>query len=435
MVNKVVYVGMSADLVHPGHLNILRNASEYGDVVVGLLTDRAIASYKRLPYLTYDSRRQVLECIKYVSKVVPQETLDYRPNLTSIRPDYVVHGDDWKEGVQSNTRQQVIDTISEWGGQLIEVPYTKGISSTKLNLAIKEIGVTPDVRRSRLRRLLLAKSMVRVIESHSALSALVAEEARFSDGNDVREYDALWASSLTESTIKGKPDIEAVDITSRLQTLNEILDVSTKPIIFDGDTGGKVEHFPYTVRSLDRLGISAVIIEDKIGLKRNSLYGTDVTQIQDSVDGFCEKIRVGKQAQVSDDFMIIARIESLIVGESMDMALTRANAYVSAGCDGIMIHSRSKSVDEIHQFCSEFRKFDNDTPIVLVPTTYNYVSEDELCDIGANVVIYANHLLRSAYPAMKKTAVEILKHKRSLECEEACMSIPDILSLIPFTKE
>jgi len=143
--NKTVYVGMSADIIHPGHLNIIKEAAKLGSLTLGLLTDKAIASYKRLPYLDYEHRKSVVENIKGVDGVIPQETLDYRPNLKKIRPDFVVHGDDWKEGVQSEVRQQVIDTLSEWGGKLVEVPYTKGISSTMLNKAVKEVGTTPDI--------------------------------------------------------------------------------------------------------------------------------------------------------------------------------------------------------------------------------------------------------------------------------------------------
>jgi len=431
---KIVYVGMSADLVHPGHLNIINEASKLGEVIVGLLTDEAIASYKRLPYLEYEQRKQVVENIKGVSKVVPQLTLDYTNNLKELKPDIVVHGDDWKEGVQRQTRQRVIDTLNEWGGKLVEIPYTKGISSTKLNSAIKEIGTTPDIRRARLRRLINSKRIVRVIEAHNGLTGVIIENTKVNIDGEEREFDAMWASSLTDSTSMGKPDIEAVDITSRVNNINNIVEVTTKPIIFDGDTGGKTEHFVFTVRTLERLGVSAIIIEDKIGLKKNSLFGTDVPQQQDSIENFCEKIKAGRNARVTEDFMVIARIESLILKAGMDDALARAKAYVESGVDAIMIHSKEKTPDEILEFCSKFRAWNSVTPVVAVPSSYNTIYEDELADAGVNVVIYANQLLRSAYPAMLDTAKSILTHKRSYESRDNCISIKEILELIPGTK-
>lgn len=323
MDNKTVYVGMSADIIHPGHLNIIHEATKLGKVIVGVLTDEAIASYKRLPYLNYEQRSAVVSNLKGVEEVIPQTTLDYRPNLERIRPDYVVHGDDWKTGVQKETRQKVIDCMAQWGGKVIDIPYTQGISSTRLNEKLKEIGTTPEVRQKRLKRLIAAKPIVRILESHSGLTGLIVENAFVMVNGVKREFDGMWSSSLTDSTSKGKPDIEAVDLTTRLHDLNDALECTTKPIIFDGDTGGKIEHFVFTVRTLERLGISAVIIEDKVGLKKNSLFGTDAVQTQDSIEGFCSKIRAGKQAQVADDFMIIARIESFIAGKGLDDALER----------------------------------------------------------------------------------------------------------------
>lgn len=428
---KKVYVGMSADLVHPGHLNIIKEAKKIGDVTIGLLTDEAIASYKRLPHMEYELRKEVVENIKGVNEVIPQTTLDYRPNLRKLKPDFVVHGDDWKEGVQSQARQQVITVLKEWGGKLVEVPYTRGISSTQLNDALKEIGITPDLRVKRLRRLINAKKIVRIIEAHSGLTGLIVENTKIELNGEIREFDGMWASSLTDSTTKGKPDIEAVDITQRTENINDLVEVTTKPIIFDGDTGGKIEHFVFTVRTLERLGVSAVIIEDKVGLKKNSLFGTQVPQEQDSIEGFCEKIKAGKRAQVGNDFMIIARIESLILKQGIDDALERAKAYIKAGVDAIMIHSKEKSPDEIFAFCDEYKKFDRRVPLVAVPSSYDTVYEDELAEAGVNVVIYANQLLRSAYPAMLDTAKKILTHKRSYEAREHLMGIKDILTLIP----
>jgi len=432
---KNVYVGMSADIIHPGHLNIIKEASKYGRVTVGVLTDKAIASYKRLPYLSYEQRKIIIENIKGVEQVVEQNSLDYRPNLLALKPDFIVHGDDWKEGIQKNIRQQVIDTVSAWGAEVIDVPYTKGISSTLLNQRVKEIGTTPDIRLKQLRRLINAKPIVRILESHSGLTGLIIENTFINVNGQKKEFDGMWSSSLTDSTLKGKPDIEAVDLTTRLHSLNDTLECTTKPIIFDGDTGGKIEHFSYTVRTLERLGISAIIIEDKIGLKKNSLFGAEVYQEQAPMEEFNEKIRTGKNSQITDSFMIIARIESLICGKPLEDALERAYSYINAGADGIMIHSKEESGDDIKKFCKTLREKNQSIPIVVVPSTFSRVKEDEFIEWGVNIVIYANHLLRSSYPAMIKTAKSILTNDRCLEASnDYCMSLKEILELIPGTK-
>lgn len=432
---KKVYVGMSADLIHPGHLNVIKQAAKLGEVTVGLLNDMAIASYKRVPFMTYEQRREIVENLKGVTRVVPQHTLDYVPNLLEFKPDYVVHGDDWREGVQRETRQRVIEALAKWGGELVEIPYTSGISSTVLQNALKELGTTPDIRRDRLRRLLQVKPILRFLEIHNALCGLIIENTtvQMPDGTS-REFDGMWGSSLTDATAKGKPDIEAVDVSARMTMLNEVLEVTTKPIIYDGDTGGQPEHFVFTVRTLERLGVSAIIIEDKTGLKKNSLFGNEVAQTQDDIPSFCEKIRKGKQAQATDEFMIIARIESLILDRGIDDAVERARAYLEAGADGIMIHSRQKSPDEIYEFCDRYAQLPNRKTLVAVPSSYNSVTEDELASRGVNVVIYANQLLRSAYPAMVNTARSILTYQRSAECDAQMMPIKEILELIPGTK-
>ncbi len=429
--NKKVYVGMSADFLHHGHLNILREAAKLGDVTVGLLTDAAIASYKRLPFLTWEERKSVVENIKGVAAVIPQEALDYVPNLLHLKPDFVVHGTDWRTGPQKETRQRVIDTLAQWGGELVEPEYTAGISSTKIINAMKEIGTTAEIRLRRLKRLLHAKGVVRIMEAHNGLSGLIVENSHVITDGAKQEFDGMWLSSLTDSTAKGKPDTELVDRTSRMQTMNEILEVTTKPIIFDGDTGGPSEHFNFFVKTLERLGVSAVIIEDKTGLKRNSLFGTEVVQTLDSIEDFSYKISQGKKAQVTDEFMIIARIEALIAGHSVEEALARAKAYIAAGADGIMIHSRHKDAVEIRAFCDGYRKFEHRVPLIAVPTSYNHLTEDELQAMGFSIVIYANHLLRSAYPAMKQTAEQILTNRRSLEVDKNCMPLKEILTLIP----
>ncbi len=431
---KKVYIALSADIIHKGHLNIIDEAKKHGSVTVGVLTDEAIASYKRLPFLDFEHRKLIVENIKGVKKVIPQSTLDYVPNLEKLKPDFVIHGDDWKNGVQKKTRTDVIKTLKKWNGKLIEIPYTKGISSTQLNDELKTIGTTPNTRLKRLRRLINAKPLVRILESHSGLTSLIAENAHVIKKGQKIEFDGMWSSSLTDSTSRGKPDIEAVDITTRLHSLNDSLECSTKPFIYDGDTGGRIEHFVFTVRTLERLGISAIIIEDKIGLKKNSLFGTDVAQTQDSIEHFSQKIISGKKAQVTKDFMIIARVESLILGKSVDDAIERAVAYCKAGADGVMIHSKEKTGNDIKKFCKAFRKLNKITPIVVVPSTYNHIKEKEFQNWGVNVVIYANHMLRSSYPAMNKVAIEILKNGRSSDVNEDCMSIKEILELIPGTK-
>ncbi len=431
---KKVYVGMSADLIHTGHLNIINEAKKYGEVIVGVLTDKAIASYKRLPILSVDERKKIVESIKGVSEVVLQETLDYVPNLKKIKPDFVVHGDDWRTGPQRETRERVIRTLEEWGGKLIEPEYTPGISSTMLNNEIRERGTTPGIRMRVLRRLLSAKGLIRIMEAHNGLTGLIVEKTKIKTEDSVREFDGMWLSSLTDSVSKGKPDIGFVDLTSRMNTINSILEVTTKPIIYDGDSGGLPEHFKFMVRTLEREGISAVIIEDKVGAKRNSLFGTEVKQTQDTIENFCNKIQAGKEALVTNDFMIIARIESLILKAGMDDALKRAEAYIEAGADGIMIHSKEKTADEILEFCSKYKLIKNNVPLVVVPSTYSHITESELEKAGVRIVIYANQLLRSGYPSMVKTAEMILENGRAEESDEFCISIKDILTLIPGSK-
>ena len=431
---KTVYLGMIADIMHPGLINIINEGAKYGELTIGLFTDKAIASHKRLPYLTYEQRKKVVQSIKGVAHVVPQDEWNYAPNLRKIKPDFMIHGDDWQTGPDRELREEAILTMKELGGEIIEIPYTAGINSSSLDKDIKSIGTTPDVRLKTLRRLINAKPIVRILEVHDGLSGLICENIEVTNGTSIDAFDGMWSSSLTDSTSKGKPDIEAVDLTTRMQDLTNILECTTKPIIYDGDTGGKPEHFAFTVRTLERNGISAIIIEDKVGLKKNSLFGTDAIQTQDTIEGFCHKIKTGKYAQITSDFMIIARIESLIAGKPLEDALERANAYVDAGADGIMIHSKEKTGADIKAFCQEFRKVHPFVPIIVVPTTYNYLREEELHEWGINVVIYANHMLRAAYPAMVKVATSILENHRSYDANDLCMPIKEILELIPGTK-
>lgn len=429
-----IYIGMTVDILHHGHINIIENARKYGDVLIGLLTDEAVADFKRLPYLPYESRKVILQNIQGVTNVVPQNEWDYAPNLLKYKPDFMIHGDDWIEGPLAPYRDRALMALSEYGGKLIEIPYTKGISSSGMVENLLSVGTTPEIRKGTLKRLLRAKSMNRFIEAHSPISALIAENSKVEVNGRIRQFDGFWSSSLTDSTEMGKPDIEALDISSRLSNINNIFEVTTKPLIMDLDTGGKPEHFEINVRSIERLGISAVIIEDKTGLKKNSLFGNEVPQTQENVDLFCDKIRAGRSSRINSDFMVIARIESLILEKGMADALMRARAYVEAGVDGIMIHSRQKRPDEVYEFARIFRTDFPHIPLVCVPTSYNSATEDELASHGFNVVIYANHLMRAAYPAMKKVAYEILKHGRSAEVDGQLISINEVLELIPGTK-
>lgn len=432
---KKVYVGIIADLVHAGHIKILKEAARYGEVTVGLLTLKACGELNDIPYLDYNKRKEVLENLSMIKNIIPQDSASYKDNLLKIQPDFVFHGDDWQFGYQKKYRTEVLELLRQWNGKLIEVPYSHDINEIKVKENIKKLGITSTARQSRLKKLLKAKKVLKILEVHNALSGLIVENASevIEDG-EIVTFDGMWSSSLTDSTSKGKPDIEAVDTTARLTTINEIFEVTTKPLIYDADTGGKPEHFEFTVKTLERVGVSALIIEDKTGLKKNSLFGTEVEQTQDTIENFCYKIKSGKKVQITDDFMIIARIESLILDKGMEDALKRAFAYIDAGADGIMIHSRKKDPTEIINFVKGFREKDKNTPIVVVPTSFNTVTIDEFSEMGVNIVIYANHMLRAAYPGMMKVAKSILKHKRSLEAEPDCMSIKAILELIPGTK-
>lgn len=436
---KKVYIAMSADIIHSGHINIINEGAKLGEVYIGLLTDEAIASYKRLPVLDYESRKKIFENIKGVKEVVPQKTLDYTDNLMALKPDYVVHGDDWRSGVQRNVRQKVIDTLKIWGGELIEIPYTKDVSCTGLEKTVRELQNTPDSRRAKLKRMLTVKPYVTVMEASNGLTGLLVENTKVIDEEKgtSNEFDCMWVSSLCDSSFKGKPDIELVDLTSRLNTIEQIMEVTTKPIILDGDTGGKVEHFTYNVKTLERLGVSAIIIEDKTGLKQNSLFGTDAKQVLDDPHEFAHKIKAGKSVQVTKDFLIFARIEALIAGRGVEEAMKRAKIYIEeGGADGIVIHSKEKDGSEIKEFLRQFREYSKDIPVVLIPTSYNQFTEEELHAWGGTIIIYANHFLRSAYPAMKKCAESILTHHRSLEASnDYCISIKEVLALIPGAKQ
>jgi phosphoenolpyruvate phosphomutase len=428
--NSIVYTCFCTDIIHEGHLNLINEAKKYGDVVVGVLCDAQMVKYNRFPLKSTSERVNLVEEIRDVSKVIIQDQIMYDKVVEELLPDYIIHGDNWSEDSMKVIRQNIVDVLDKYGGELIEVPYTFNENIQKVDRQMREQLSMPELRRGRLKKLLDMVPVVKTIEVHSGLTGLIAEKTVIADEEHIDQFDAMWISSLCDSTEKGKPDIELVDMTSRFRTINDIMEVTTKPIIFDGDTGGIAEHFVYTVRSLERMGVSAVIIEDKIGLKKNSLFGTEVKQTQDEIEHFCEKIAAGKNAQLSDDFMIIARIESLILEQGMEDALKRAFAFRDAGADGIMIHSRRKEPDEILEFCDKFREQDKETPIVVVPSSYNTITEEELIKHGVNIVIYANQLLRAAFPAMQNAAKSILKHHRAHEIDEELLSIKDIITLI-----
>jgi len=427
---KTVYTCFTTDYIHEGHLNIINECKKLGKVIVGVLSDEAMVRYNRMSSISYEERMLLVRNIEGVDEVVIQDDVMYDKVIDKYHPDYVVHGDNWLEGPMKAIRDNVEKLLSVYGGEIIDVPYTHNENVKRIDTRIKEKMGMPEYRRKRLRQIINLRPIVKTIEVHSGLTGLIAEKTIVEHNGEIDQFDAMWISSLCDSTAKGKPDIELVDMTSRFRTIDDVMEVTTKPIIFDGDTGGKIEHFVYTVRTLERMGVSAVIVEDKVGLKKNSLFGTEVSQTQDSIEHFCEKIKAAKDVQLTDEFMIIARIESLILEQGMDDALERAHAFVGAGADGIMIHSRKKDPAEILEFCDKFREKNKETPIVVVPSSFNSITEAELAEHGVNIVIYANQLTRSAFPAMEQTAKDILKYHRAQEVDDRLMPIKDIISLI-----
>lgn len=429
--SRTVYMCFSTDIIHGGHIAIIKKAQKLGRLIVGVLSDEAVASYKRVPLVPASERKKLFENVAGVYKVVDQNTLSYKENLEALKPSIVVHGDDWCTGFQKPIRDEVVSILASYGGKLVEFPYSSDDKYKDIEARTRSDLAMPDIRRGRLKRVLEMKGLVTAMEAHDGLTGLIVENTVVHQDGGAHQFDAMWVSSLCDSTAKGKPDIELVDMTSRFRTIEDITEVTTKPIIFDGDTGGKTEHFVYTVRSLERLGVSMVIIEDKTGLKKNSLFGTEVVQTQDSIENFSAKIKAGKKAQRTKEFMICARIESLILEQGMEDALTRAFAFAEAGADAIMIHSRKKDPSEIQEFIERFRAKDKTTPIVLVPTSFNSVTEEEWKQRGANIIIYANQLMRAEVPAMQKAAEMILENHRAEECDAMLMPFKDIIRLIP----
>jgi phosphoenolpyruvate mutase len=428
---KKVYMGFSTDVLHGGHMAIIQKAASLGELTIGMLSDEAIVSFKRFPILNYAERVKLVEAIKGVNTVVPQATLSYAENLRKYKPDIVVHGDNWKSGPQKAIRDEVIEILKEYGGELVETAYADNPAYEAFEAEQRKILSMPDQRRGRLKKLLEMKPLVSIMEAHSGITGLIVEKTIVTEEGKTHQFDGMWSSSLCDSTSKGKPDIELLDMSTRFRTLDEIMDVTTKPIIVDGDTGGQTEHFVYNIRTMERMGVSAVIIEDKTGLKKNSLFGTDVEQTQDSIENFSAKLKAGRAALKSNDFLLIARIESLILDKGMEDALERAFAFTKAGAHGIMIHSRKKDPSEIFEFCEKFRAVDKTSPLVVVPTSFNSVTEEEFAARGVNVVIYANQFTRSGFPAMKHVAETILSTHRAKEADDLCMSIKEILTLIP----
>ena len=429
MNKKIVYVPLAVDILHSGHLNIINRAKKYGKVVIGLLSDNAVAEYKNIPSLEYEERYKIVKNLKNVHKIIKQDTWDYSKVLNSLKPDYFVHGDDWKKGIQKKTRQKVIRLLKKNKGKLIEIPYTKNISSSSIKSDLIN-NLTPTSRVSILKRLIDNKKIVRILESHSPLSGLIAENMKFQRGNKTEQFDGMWSSSLTDSSLKGKPDNQSLDFSSRFNGLGDLFDVTTKPVIFDADNGGRLEHLPFTVRTLERLGVSAIMIEDKIGLKKNSLFKDQAGAKQDSIKDFCKKIDLIKKTRNSKDFLIGARIESFILGKGLQDGLKRAKAYSAAGADLILIHSKENTPKEIFSFSKVFRKTRYFKPLVSVPSTYSRTTESMLIKNGFKIVIYANQMLRASYPAMKNVAKTILKNQRSFELEKKISSVNEVINLI-----
>jgi len=427
---KIIYVPMGADIIHSGHINVINQAKKYGKIVIGLFTDSAIAEYKSLPLINYEQRFEIIKNFKGIIKIMKQDTWDYTKNLKKLKPDFLIHGDDWREGIQKNMRNKVIKTLKLWGGKLIEVPYTKKASTSKIHEKVKNIYFNTESRVSRLQRLLQSKKIVRILEAHNSLTGLIIENLKLTKNQKFLEFDGMWSSSLTDSAIRGKPDNQSVDYSTRISGLNEILDVTNKPVIFDADNGGRIEHLPYLIRGLERAGVSAIVIEDKIGLKKNSLFKNQTGVKQDSIKNFCRKLKKARESKLSSDLLIVARIESLILGKSMNDAIKRAEAYSKAGADAILIHSKKKNSREIFSFAKRFVKSKYYKPMVAVPSTYSKIYEKDLAKNGFKIVIYANHLLRAAYPAMVEVAKKILVNQRSFDVEKKISSIDEVINLI-----
>ena len=418
------YIALSDDILTKSNIEIIKKSSKYGFVIIGLMSDNAINEYKSAPLLNFNQRKLIAENLKNVHKVVEQKTRDYTDNLIKYKPKYVIHKKNhWSKGHQKKIRDKIISTISKWSGKLLEF-------KTKEEFNTDIIQTNPDLRRNKLVRLINSKKIVRLLESHSSLSALIIEKLKVDVKNISEEFDGLWCSSLADSAVRAKPDNQSVDLTTRVNSLNDILETSTKPIMFDADNGGSLEQLPYVVKNLERLGVSAMVMEDKVGSKKNSLFDDQSGSKQDTISNFCKKLKLASKSRVTNDLLIVARIESFILNKGISDALKRAEAYSRAGADLILIHSKAKTAKEIFSFSKLYKKSKYFKPMVCVPSTYSDTHEKDLIINGFKVVIYANHLLRSIYPAMIKTAKSILKNKKSRNIERNISSVKEIISLI-----
>ena len=432
MKNKTVYVPLAVDLLHSVHISILKKAKRYGKVIVGLMTDKAISEYKQLPILDYNERFKILSGVKFIDEIVEQKNWDYSENIKKYKPDYFIHGDDWKKGIQKNQRKKVIKTLKRYRGKLIEISFSKNISSSEIKEKIINYVSNSNNKVSRLKQMMKAKNLVKILESHNSLTGLIIENLKIKKKKINVEFDGMWSSSLTDSATKGLPDNSSLSFSARISSLNDMMDVTTKPLVFDADNGGQLEHLPYLVRSLERSGVSAIIMEDKVGLKKNSLFKNQSGTKQDKPEHFAKKIKIISNSRKNKDFMVIARIESFILGKGLKDALKRAEIYSKAGANAILIHSKETTPKEIFSFAREFRKSKNFIPLVSVPSTYSKTYEKDLIKNGFKLVIYANQLLRAAYPAMLNTAKDILVNSRSFDAEKSNKIIPisEIISLV-----
>jgi phosphoenolpyruvate phosphomutase len=428
---KTVFVVMSAEIFHPGHLNIIKVARDLGEVTVGLATDRFNARYKRLTLMSYEDRKAIVENINGVKNVIAQDTLDLAPILRELRPDYFVHGDDWKFGPLKAVRQQVLEVMQEWGGVLVEPPYTEGISSTKLNAAWRSIGATPETRIRHFRRMLEFQPVVRLLEVHNSLSGIIIERTLVEGNERDKEFDGMWYSDLTDSLAKGKPNSSFVDLTSRINTIHGILESTTKPLIVEAGNGGITEHFVSTVKTLERLGVSAVVIADKVGYEGAvfSLNGNE--PVQEDVNDFARKIASGKKTQVNKDFSIITQINSLVMHEDVENALRRARVYIEAGVDALMIHSNVETLTDFFEFCRSYRNLEDKVPLLAAIPARSSLDEDQLISAGVQFIVYPDQLLRAAYTSMLNAAKTLLIQARASDVDELYAPISEICDFVP----
>jgi len=400
---KTVYVGMVGDMLHVGHINILKTAARLGRVTVGVLTDRAVVGYKRLPLLAFEDRVRVVESIADVAAVVPQKTLSYVENLRALRPDYVVHGDDWRYGDQvSRARAEVIATLGEWGGELVEVAYTKGISSTAIHRSGAADALFSGTRQGRLRRLLAAKPTLRIVEAHSGLSAKIAAEVRGPDG--ATGFDAVWQSGLTDAIHRGKSDGGAVDRGRRLQAVEEILDAGPLPLIYDGRAAGRPETVFDLTRALDKAGVSALCLGDRSDPDRT---GPEMSPAETVA-----QIEAVRAACPTGAVMAISRIVVAAPGNggsgALDRALDRALALLEAGSDAVMFDSAADTAEPILDIAARLRRQRRDVPLFAAQSDRWGAPIHRFENAGIDAVVYETHLLRATVAPMRRAATALL---------------------------